>query len=215
MNSNLDRLRRDGKMKIRYRLFFFALCWLGLSGITAETAEAPATVRGLIYISPSGEAEGDLVMRAAGTEVILLRGEGEFEAELAALRQNRLPTIARQLQAVRRAQEEFLRSITGAREEREKRSARLSQERARLAELRETYNKEVSELMAKHTFAKTKTDSGGKFNFEKIPRGHYFIHAHFEIVGMDIHYYWLVPVELEREKGIELSLNKLNATPVF
>ncbi len=189
--------------------------WAFFLPAIVQAAEGSATVRGVIYVSPSGEAEGDLVMRAAGVEVLLLRGEGDFEAELAALRQNRSPTIEKQLQAVRRAQEEFLRSIAGAREEREKRSARLSQERARLAELRETYNKEVSELMAKHTFAKTKTDSGGKFNFEKIPRGHYFIHAHFEIVGMDIHYYWLVPVELEREKGIELSLNKLNATPVF
>jgi len=191
------------------------IAWFCLPTITVETAEAPATVRGVIYVSPSGTAEGDLVMRGKDVEVLLLRGEGDFEAELAALRQNRSPTIAKQLQAVTRAQEEFLRSIAGAREEREKRSARLSQERARLAELRETYNKEVSELMAKQTFAKTKTDSGGKFNFEKIPRGHYFIHAHFEIVGMDIHYYWLVPVELETAKEIELSLNKLNATPVF
>ena len=192
-------------------LLGFSWLWL----VAAGTGEG--VIQGRIYISPTGEAEGDLVMRAADVEVILLRGEGDFEAELAALRQSRSPTIAKQLQAVTRAQEEFLRSAAGAREEREKKSARLIQERARLAELREAYTKGVSELMAKHTFAKVKTDSEGKFNFEKIPRGHYFIHAHFEIVGMDIHYYWLLPLELEREreKKKELSLNKLNATPVF
>ncbi len=193
-------------------LLAFSIWFLAL---TANSAEAPGTVRGVIYISPSGEREGDLVMRGAGTEVLLLRGEGDFEAELAALRRNRSPTIAKQLQAITRAQEEFLRSVAGPREEREKRSARLSQERARLAELREAYQKDVSELMARHTFAKTKTDSDGKFNFEKVARGHYFLHAHFEIAGMDIHYYWLVPVELEREKEIEVSLNKLNAAPTF
>ncbi len=190
-------------------LLGFSWLWL----VAAGTGEG--VIQGRIYISPTGEAEGDLVMRGAGAEVILLRGEGNFEAELAALRQNRSPTIAKQLQAVTRAQEEFLRSATGARDEREKKSARLIQERARLAELREAYTKEVSELMARHAFAKAKTDSEGKFNFEKIPRGHYFIHAHFEIVGMDIHYYWLLPVELEKQKKKELSLNKLNATPVF
>lgn len=190
-------------------LLGFSWLWL----VAAGTGEG--VIQGRIYISPTGEAEGDLVMRAAGVEVLLLRGEGDFEAELAALRQNRSPTIAKQLQAVTRAQEEFLRSAAGPREEREKKSARLGQERARLAELREAYAKEVSDLMAKHTFAKAKTDSEGKFDFEKIPRGHYFIHAHFEIVGMDIHYYWLLPVEMEKEKKRELSLNKLNATPVF
>jgi len=199
-----------------HRLTFSQALLLGFSWlwlVAAGTGEG--VIQGRIYISPTGEAEGDLVMRGAGSEVILLRGEGNFEAELAALRQNRSPTIAKQLQAVTRAQEEFLRSAAGAREEREKKSARLIQERARLAELREAYTKGVSELMAKHAFAKAKTDSEGKFNFEKIPRGHYFIHAHFEIVGMDIHYYWLLPVELEKEKKKELSLNKLNATPVF
>lgn len=196
------------------RLSLLVIAWLCLPAMTAQTVEGPGKIRGVIYVSPSGKDEGDLVMRAAGVEVLLLRGEGDFEAELAALRQNRSPTIAKQLQAVARAQEEFLRFTAGAREEREKRSARLSQERARLAELREAYNKEVSVLMAKHTFAKTKTDSEGKFNFEKIPRGHYFIHAHFEITGMDIHYYWLLPVELETAKEIELSLTKLNATRV-
>lgn len=203
-------------MKQRFGYSALVALWLCSLAVIAQAAEGQSKIRGLIYISPSGKPEGDLVMRGTGVEVILLRGEGGVEAELAALRQSRTPTIEKQLQAVNKRQEDFLRSSRGPREEREKKSALLRQERAKLAELREAYTKEVSELMGKHTFAKAKTDSEGKFNFEKIPRGHYFIHAHFEIVGMDIHYNWLLPVELQREKEVEVSLDKLNAaTPLF
>ncbi len=155
-------------------------------------------------------------MRGTGVEVILLRGEGGVEAELAALRQSRTPTVEKQLQAVNKRQEDFLRSSRGPREEREKKSALLRQERAKLADLSEAHQKEVKELIAKHTFGKTKADSEGKFNFTGIPPGRYMIYARFEIVGMDIHYNWLLPVELQREKEVEVSLDKLNATtPLF
>lgn len=211
-------------MKQHFGCSALVALWLCSLAVIAQAAEGQtrlpeggqAKIRGLIYISPSGKNEGDLVMRAAGVEVILLRGEGDFEGELAALRQSRSPTIDKQLQAVSRAQQEFRRAPRSSREELEKKGALLRQERAKLAELSEGYQKQVKELIAKHTFGKTKTDSEGKFNFTEIPWGRYLIYARFEIVGMDIHYNWLLPVKLQSEKEIEISLDKLNATtPLF
>ncbi|MBI4488663.1 MAG: carboxypeptidase regulatory-like domain-containing protein [Deltaproteobacteria bacterium] len=203
------------KLRIAYRLSVLTPLWVWLLASCLWAAEGQAKIRGLIYISPSGEPEGDLVMRAKEVEVIVLRGESGFEAGLEALRQKRSPTIARQLEAVRRAQQEFMRSTAAPREEREKKGAILRQERAKLAELREAYEKQVDELIGKHTIAKTKTDSEGKFNFGGISVGRYLIYAHFEIVGMAIHYHWLLPVEAQSEKEIEVSLTKLNSTPLF
>lgn len=203
------------KKGLYWALFLSATLGLPFFTVKIKAADGGHTIRGNIYISPSGKPEGDLVMRAAGVEVTLLRGEGGFADRLEAIRQNRRPTIEKQLQAVSRAQEEFLRSSSGQREEMEKSSAILRQERVKLAELREAYEKEVDELIAKHTFARTKTDSEGRFHFAGIGRGNYLLHAHFEVVGMDIHYYWLIPVKLETGKGVEISLNKLNARPLF
>lgn len=203
-------------MKQRFSYSALVALWLCSLAVIAEATQEQGMIRGLIYISPSGKPEGDLVMRGTGVEVILLRGEGGVEAELAALRQSRTPTIEKQFQAVNKRQEDFLRSSRGPREEREKKSALLRQERAKLADLSEAHQKEVKELLAKHTLGKTKTDSEGKFNFTGIPPGRYMIYARFEIVGMDIHYNWLLPVELQREKEVEVSLDKLNATtPLF
>jgi len=81
--------------------------------------------------------------------------------------------------------------------------------------LREAYVQEVSQLMAKHTAARTRTDADGKFAFTGVASGLYLIHSHFEIVGMDIHYYWLVSADLRKENRIEISLTKLNATPLY
>lgn len=204
------------KIKSLHRLFPLIAYSMWLLGVVAEAAEGQANIRGLIYVSPSGKLEGDLVMRAAKVDVMLLRAEGGFEVELEAIHRTRSATIEKQLQSVNRAQADFLRSTAAPREEQEKKSAILRQERAKLVELRQAYEKQVKELLAKHTIAKTETDSEGKFNFTGIPPGRYIIYARFEIVGMDIHYNWLLPVELQREKEVEVSLDKLNATtPLF
>ncbi|MFQ5849885.1 MAG: carboxypeptidase-like regulatory domain-containing protein [Candidatus Binatia bacterium] len=203
------------KMITLYRLFVVITLWACLMPIVGKTSDGQATIQGLIFISPSGKLEGDLVMRAAEVDVMLLPNKDEFDAELAAIRQSREPPIAAQLKTVRQAQAEFRRSTAGPPAEREKKSARLRQERAKLAELREAYENEVFGLIAKRTLAKTKTDSEGRFTFAGILPGRYLIYAHFEVIAMDIHYYWLLPVELERRKEIEVSLNKLNAVPLF
>lgn len=215
MKRHFYRLAGRRNVRIVYQVSALVTLCTSLLMTPARAAEGQAAIRGRIYISPSGEPEGDLVMRAADVDVIVLRGEGGFQGQLEGIRKSRQPAIAKQLRVVSQAQEEFLRSPAVSREEVEKRSGRLRQERAKLAELREAYQKEVSELMGKHTLAKTKTDSEGRFNFARVPKGQYFIHAHFEIVGMDIHYYWLVPVEVEEKKESEVSLNKLNANPLL
>ncbi|MFQ5852016.1 MAG: hypothetical protein ACE5JU_15705 [Candidatus Binatia bacterium] len=186
--------------------------WVWLNPSITRPAEGQATIRGIVYISPSGKLEGDLVMRAAEVEVLLLRDREKFEAEFASIRKSREPTIAAQFKAVTRAQRELRRSN---REEREKKSALLRQERIKLAELRDVYKKQVEELIAEYSVAKTETDSQGNFTFTAIASGKYLIYAHFEIAGMEIHYYWLLPVELQGDQEIEVSLNKLNALALY
>jgi len=191
------------------RILLLMALWL------APAVAAPATIQGILYISPSGELEGDLVMRAAQTEVLLLRGSGAFETALAKLRENRIPMITKQLQVVRQGQEQLRRATVAARDEIEMRSSQLRQERLKLEDLTEAYEKEVAGLLAEHMIAKTVTDSEGKFSFSGIAQEPYFVHSHFEIVGMDIHYYWLVPVEWRGEKPAEVTLTKRNATRTF
>lgn len=203
------------KTKIRNRWFILLTLGVLLTAVTAGAAEETGTIRGEIYVSPSGKAEGDLVMRGAGVEVSLLRDKEKFEADMSGIRNSRMPIIVKQLEAVRKAQEEFLRSYRGAQGERDEKTARLRQERAKLAELKEAYEKEIGELVAKHTSVKTEADSEGKFSFAKVAEGSYLVHAHFEIFGMGIHYHWFVPAEAQKGKETEASLNKLNATPLY
>jgi hypothetical protein len=179
---------------------------------SAQAAEGEASIPGLIFISPSGELEGDLVMRGAGVEVMLVRAEDGFDTEIELIRKNRLSVIDKQLQAVSSAQADLLRSLNRPREEQQKKSANLRLQREKLEEVRAAYEKEIRALIAKHTLAKAKADPEGKFNLNGIPPGRYFLHAHFEILAMGIHYYWLVPVHLTGDKDVEVTLNKQNAT---
>ncbi|OGQ80525.1 MAG: hypothetical protein A3F90_16685 [Deltaproteobacteria bacterium RIFCSPLOWO2_12_FULL_60_19] len=215
MNPYGQRLNAKQKQRTVNRLSALAALFLWLLPSVVEPAEGQAKIQGAVFISPSGKLEGDLVMRGAGVEVMILRGDGSFEANLAALRQNRLPTINKQLGVVNKAQDDLLRAGRGSKAETDRKSVVLRQERAKLAELKETYAKEANELIAKHTFAKTKTDSEGKFTFAGIVPGRYLVYAHFEIAGMEVHYYWLLPVEARTEKEIEVSLDKLNSTSAF
>lgn len=203
------------KMKIRHRQFVLLTLGLWLAAATAGAAQGSGTIRGEIYVSPSGKAEGDLVMRGAGVEVSLLRDKEKFETDMAAIRSSRMATILKQLEVVRKAQEEFLRSYRGPQGEKEEKTARLRQERAKLAELKEAYEKEIGELVTKHTLLKTEADSNGKFSFAKVAAGHYIVHAQFEILGMGIRYHWFVPAEAQEGKETKTSLHKLNATPLY
>jgi hypothetical protein len=69
--------------------------------------------------------------------------------------------------------------------------------------------------MTRHAAAKTRTDAEGKFALTGLASAPYIVHSHFEIVGMDIHYYWLVNADLRKEDTIEVSLTKLNATALY
>jgi hypothetical protein len=198
--------------KFKLALSIASVCLLSFLQATAHAADAPATVRGLIFISPSGEPEGDLVMRAAGVEVMLVRAEEGFDSELEVVRRSRLSAIDKQFQAVNSAQAELLRSAGRPPQEQQKKAAAVKLERSKLAELTTAYEKEVMDLIVKHTHIKTKADSEGKFSLTGMPPGRYFLHSHFEILAMGIHYYWLVPVDVKGDKQIEVTLNKLNAT---
>ncbi len=196
-----------------FRLFFPVVFATYVFPSATEAAEHVA-IRGLIYISPSGKPEGDLVVYPSNLEVMLLRDADKLNAALESLRNTRTLTIEKQNQAVSRAQQEFLRA-SGRREEQERKGVILRQERVKLAELREAYEKEVNALIEKFAVAKTKTESGGKFTFSGTPAGEYLVHAQYEILAMAIRYQWLVPVALKEGQEMEVTLTKLNVTPLF
>jgi hypothetical protein len=205
--------RQRAKVRALCRLLILVIFATSVFPFVTEAAEQVA-IRGLIYISPSGKPEGDLVVYPTNLEVMLLRDADKLNAALESLRNTRTLTIEKQNQAVSRAQQEFLRAGS-RREDQERKGVILRQERVKLAELREAYEKEVNALIEKFAVAKTKTESGGKFIFSGTPAGEYLVHAQYEILAMAIRYQWLVPVELKEGKETEVSLTKLNATPLF
>lgn len=186
-----------------------------LAPMMALAADGPTTIGGIVFISPSGELESDLAMRAANIDVALLRDDETFESKLQSLRDSRVSMIDKQKQAVTRAQLDFYRSVDAPRQEQEKKNAVLRQERARLAEMRSAYEGEVRSLIDKHTIAKTKTDSEGNFTLADVSAGRYLVNGFFEIPAMGINYFWLFPVEVKGEKEVKIQLEKSNAKPFF
>jgi len=177
--------------------------------------EAQTTIEGHIYISPSGEPEGDLVMQGADLEVQLVGGDTEFQTQLDTLRQTYGPQMEVQLQKVYRSQREYsLAAMTGDTDE-ETTQQLASEARTKYAQTQETYERQVQALIQLHAVAATTSDSEGKFQFQDVAQGRYFIYSHFEITGMAMHYYWLVLVEAGDEPLIEVSLGKSNSVELY
>jgi hypothetical protein len=197
-----------------------ALVTVGLIfvAIGVLAADGRSTIRGLMYISQTGKIEGELVIFAVEKQVILLRASEEFDRELDGLRQSRADAITKQRDVVYQAQQAYyntLNKFDRTREERERSTSRLRQERAALTALEVEYKRQVQELLNKHAFAKTITDSKGNFEFSGVQPDHYLIYAHLEIAGMGIHHYWLLPVKMDKTGTVEVTLNNLNTTPLY
>lgn len=198
--------------------------WTGAIGMALGTLvmvlsvgllQAQSTIEGHIYVSPSGEPEGDLVMPGADLEVRMLRGDTELQNRLDALRQTFGPQMEGELQEVYRSQREYsLAALTGEEDEEAKQQL-ASEARRKYAQTQETYEREVQGLIQLDTVASTTSNSEGKFQFQDIAQGSYFIYAHFEIMGMGMHYYWLLPVEAGGESSIAVSLEKSNSVELY
>ncbi|MFQ5852538.1 MAG: hypothetical protein ACE5JU_18405 [Candidatus Binatia bacterium] len=218
MNHDVFGGRKMGLVTTLFWLSALIAGWIALLGAVVQAAEHQSTVRGLIYISQTGKIEGELVIFAVEKEVILLRVSEEFDRELDALRKSRADAIAKQRDVVYQAQQVYyntLNKFDRTREERERSTSRLRQERAELTKLEVEYERRVQEILNKYAFAKTKTDSKGNFEFAGIQSDHYLIYAHLEIAGMGIHHYWLLPVKVDKGGTVEVTLNNLNTTPLY
>src|SRR3989304_4632202 len=75
------------KMRTLCRLSALIVLWVGLLLVKASAAEQPTTIRGLIYISPSGELDKPWVILGRGVEIVLLRDDGRFDQKLKELRE--------------------------------------------------------------------------------------------------------------------------------
>ncbi|MFQ5916103.1 MAG: carboxypeptidase-like regulatory domain-containing protein [Nitrospinota bacterium] len=185
---------------------------LNFGVVPLAQAEQGASIKGLLYISYSGDMSYD-VMFGRGVEVWLLKGQGGPEKELKALKEHWLPQIRAQEAARSKAWGEGRRAL-GTAKQKEKREA-LKREQEKLNKLRSEYDNEVSGLLAQYVVQRTKTDDQGKFQFEKLPAGRYLLHALFKVRLTENLYFWLYPVELEPGEEMEVHLNKAASISIY
>lgn len=185
----------------------------GFFGNSARAAEGQSSVRGLLYISYSGDLSVD-VMYAKAVEVLLLKGSEDLEKEINTLKGQRLPQIQAQDAAMSKAIGEARKASRTEKERKQKQEA-LKREGEKLEKLRSEYNKDVDALVAKYVIQRTKTNDEGKFRFEGLAPGRYLLHARFEVRGADSNYFWLYPVEPKQGQEIEVHLNKAAAISLY
>ena len=202
-----------GKMRILYRLVVLVAFWAGSLQVTANAAGQLATIRGQIYISPSGDLDSPWVVFGKDVEVILLRDDGTFDQKLKELRGGWMVKIKAQEKVAQQANDRFVRSKTS--KEKAERQSILKDERLKLERLAADYRKEVDALIKKYRAASTKADGEGKFAFEDLTGGRYLLHASFEVLRTDQWYYWLVPVDLQEGAPAEVHLKKDNSVALY
>ncbi len=175
---------------------------------SAPAAEGQGSIRGVLYVSYPGDLSFD-VMFGADVDVLLINGDGTVEKDFESLKQQRVPPIRAQENAVTKAIGEA-RSATGAEKAKEKRET-LKRENEKLEKLRSEYEREVTGLLAKTAIQKTKTDKKGNFKFAGLSPGRYLLHARYELRGTESKYFWFHAVDAKPEGEVEVTLNKSTA----
>ncbi len=178
----------------------------------AHTGDAQSSIRGILYVSYSGDLSYD-VMFAAGVEVALIDGNGTVEKEFESLKQKLVPPIRAQEKTVTRAIGD-VRLASTIDKLKEKREA-LKREQEKLQKLRSDYESEVTRLLAKNTSKKTKADIKGNFKFDGLSPGHYLVHARYELSGTEYKYFWFHPVDAKPGEEVEATLNKSTAIQLY
>ena len=202
-----------GKMRILYRLAVLVAFWAGSLQVTANAAGQLATIRGQIYISPSGDLDSPWVVFGKDVEVVLLRDDGSFDQKLKELREGWMVKIKAQEKVAQQANDRFVRSKTS--KEKAERQSILRDERLKLERVKADYRTQVDALIKKYRAASTKADGEGKFAFEDLTAGRYFLHAGFEVLRTDQWYYWLAPVDLQEGAPAEVHLKKDNSVALY
>lgn len=184
----------------------------GLFVNSSQAAEGEASIRGILYISYSGDLSYD-VMFAAGVEVVLIDGNGTVEKEFESLRQKLVPPVRAQENAVTKAIVD-VRSASAIEKLKERQKA-LKREQEKLDKLRSDYENEVTRLLAKNTIKKTKTDIKGNFKFDGLSPGRYLLHARYELQGTGNKYFWFHAVDAKPGEEVEVTLNKSTAINLY
>ena len=199
----------------RQTLFLISLSLAAVLVLGIASGEEKGVVYGLLYVSPPGDLSYD-VMLGRGEEVLLLKGDGNLEAELQALKERRLQQLQEQNRTVLKARREMqvIRPNETRRDRERKRDTLMLAVQA-LQELETTYKKELDTLIAEYVIQQTKTDQEGKFRFQELSAGRYLLHARFRILGTTILYTWLFPVELQAGEEQEVHLNKSAAISLY
>jgi len=184
----------------------------GLFVNSSPAAEGQSSIRGVLYVSYSGDLSYD-VMFATGVEVALIDGNGTVEKDFENLKQKSVPPIRAQEKAVTKAIGD-VRRPTALDKPKEKREA-LKREQEKLDKLRSDYGNEVTPLLAKNAIKKTKTDVKGNFKFDGLSPGRYLLHARYELQGTEIKYFWFHPVDTKPGEEVEATLNKSTAISLY
>jgi hypothetical protein len=180
--------------------------------IAAEAQQGQGRINGQIYISPSGELDTPWVMLGKDVEIVLLRDDGTFDRKLKELREDRAKKISTQEQVIRKAHDRF---VSAKPSEKTERASNLTRERMKLERLKAECRTEVDALIKKYRAASTRADGEGKFAFENLTTGRYFLQASFEILRTDQWYYWLLPVDLRDGAIAEVQLKKDNSVALY
>ena len=106
-------------MNPRYLLAICIVVFAGLFASSVQAAEGQSSIRGLLYVSYSGDLSVD-VMYAKAVEVLLLRGDGGLEKELNILKGQRLPQLKAQEAATSKAYGEARRPSRTEKEKKQK-----------------------------------------------------------------------------------------------
>jgi len=184
----------------------------GLLPIATNAADQPATIRGLIYISPSGELDTPWVMLGKDVEIVLLRDDGTFDQKLKELREGWEIKIKAQEKVIRQTYDRFTAAKPS---EKAERASNLTRERMKLDRVKADYRTQVDALIKKYRAASTKADGEGKFAFENLTTGRYVLQAGFEVLRTDQWYYWLLPVDLHDGAVAEVQLKKDNSVALY
>lgn len=200
-------------MSCRMTVAGMALVSLLVQGPLMASPDSSGIVAGRLSITPEGQPPGELTMPGTGEEILLIPQTAAFDEGLQAVKAKWLPIVKAQQAAMQKARQQFRASRTG--EERQRATAAMTTEARKLIEVRRDYEQAVAGHLAQHALRRTKADVEGKFRFEGIPEGRYYVHGRFEILRMEYRYYWLFPVELRPGHEVQADLNRENATQLF
>lgn len=177
-------------------------------------AEEGGVIRGLLYVSPAGDLSSD-VMYGRDVDVLALKGGGNMETELKALREERIPRIRIQEQAALKAAAEVRKAQGIDKEREEERRAIWKREEEALTKVRSEYSRDVDGLLTRYAVSRTRTDQEGRFEFRGLAAGRYLLHARFEVLRIGVSYAWLLPVELKAGEEKAVQLNKPAAVALY